>query len=184
MDDQPHRARFSLSPAGFICLLSVLAAILFSLHLATPHPKVFRPEGVFITEFCAHNATGLLDEDGHHSDWVELCNAGKTAVDLEGWYLTDDFHQLNKWRFPAVKLAAGQYLIVFASGKDRRIADEPLHTNFKLAEAGSYLALVFPDGETVANDYFPKYPRQQKDISFGLTAEAIQAGGGFAAAPQ
>jgi hypothetical protein len=183
MDDQPNRAQFNLSPAGFICLLSALAVILFSFHLAS-HRKVHRPEGVFITEICAHNATGLLDQYGHHSDWVELYNSGTTTVNLEGWYLTDDFQQLKKWRFPAVNLGAGQYLIVFASGKDRLNPDEPLHTNFKLTETGSYLALVFPDGETVANDYFPKYPRQQKDVSFGLTAEAIQAGGGFAAAPQ
>jgi hypothetical protein len=183
MDHQPNRAQFTLSPAGFICLLAALAALLFPFHLAS-NRKVHRPDRVFINEFCAHNATGLRDQDGHPSDWIELYNAGTTLVNLEGWYLTDDFQQLDKWRFPEITLAAGQYLVVFASGKDRRNPGEPLHTNFKLDEAGNYLALVLPNGETVANDFFPKYPRQRKDISFGLTAEAVQAGGAFAAAPQ
>lgn len=175
--------RTSLSSAGFMGILCAVAAVLFPFHLASTR-KLHQSDGVLITEFCAHNATGLLDQDGHHSDWIELYNAGSKVVNLKGWYLTDDFQHLTKWQFPEVRLAAGQYLVVFASGKDRRNPGEPLHTNFKLSETGNYLALVFPNGATVANDYFPKYPRQQKDVSFGLTEEALQAGGAFAAAPQ
>ena len=41
------------------------------------------------------------------------------AVSLEGYSLTDSFNTPRKWRLPAVTLAAGDYLTVFASSKDR-----------------------------------------------------------------
>ena len=60
----------------------------------------------FITEFMARNQGTLLDEDAQSSDWLELYNPGDTAVDLEGWSLTDDVKKLDKWRFPKVSLGA------------------------------------------------------------------------------
>jgi len=72
-----------------------------------------------INEFLAENRTSIVDEDGDSSDWVEILNAGDMAVNLAGWHLTDDPGDLDKWTFPSTNLAAGQYLVVFASGKDR-----------------------------------------------------------------
>src|SRR5262249_39996624 len=62
----------------------------------------------------------------------------------------------------------GNYLVVFASNKNRRTPGAPLHTNFKLDAAGEYLALVQPDGVTVASEYAPAFPPQVTDVSFGL----------------
>src|SRR6185503_12468185 len=105
-------------------------------------------------------------------------------VDLEGWYLTDSFHKLAKWRFPTLELLPGTYVVVFASGKNRRAEHHELHTNFKLKDSGEYLALVMPDGATIAHDFFPKYPRQKRDISYGLTADAIEDRGAFRESPK
>ncbi len=90
-------------------------------------------------------------------------------MDLRGWRLTDDAAQPAKWVFPAKSLAAGQVLLVWASGKDRRDADEPLHANFKLSAGGEYLALVRPDG-TVAHEFAPAFPAQVPDVSYGRLA--------------
>src|SRR5207253_1992097 len=60
--------------------------------------------------------------------------------------------------------------IVFASSKNRRIPGRPLHTNFQLARNGEYLALLYPDGVTVASAYAPNYPIQAPDISYGVPA--------------
>ena len=95
-----------------------------------------------ISEFLASNNSVLDDEDGDDSDWIELHNAGDTDMSLNRWYLTDDADNLRKWRFPEVNLDAGEYLIVFASGKDRDITDQELHTNFRLSSGGEYLSLV------------------------------------------
>src|SRR5260221_310846 len=120
-----------------------------------------------ITEFMADNSKTLLDEDGDSSDWIEIHNPGPTPVALDGWFLTDKNSNLRKWRFPATNLIVNGYLVVFASGKDRSVPGAPLHTNFKLASAGGYLALVRPDGISVATEF--NYGQQHTDISFGIS---------------
>lgn len=122
---------------------------------------------VEISEFIASNDETLSDEDGDFSDWIELHNTSGSAVNLSGWYLTDDDQELDLWQFPSTTLNAGEYLVVFASDKDRAVSGSELHTNFKLKSSGEYLALVQPDGVTVISDYAPEYPDQFEDISFG-----------------
>ena len=41
-----------------------------------------------ITEFLAANRSGLQDEDGVTSDWIEIQNTGSDAGNLQGWFLT------------------------------------------------------------------------------------------------
>ena len=124
--------------------------------------------GVIINEFMAINNTTLQDEDGDFEDWIELWNQTGTDINLNGWYLTDDQGNLNKWAFPAVTITGGTYLIIFASNKDRAVPGNELHTDFKLSGGGEYLGLVMPDGQTVAFGFAPEYPPQQADISYGL----------------
>ena len=126
----------------------------------------------FISEFMAGNAATLPDDDGAYSDWLELHNPGETPVSLEGWYLTDDAGRKTKWRLPAVTLAPGGHLVVFASNKDRADPTRVLHTNFALSAGGEYLALVEPDGVTIAHDYAPAFPPQKDDISYGTVVLA------------
>lgn len=126
------------------------------------------PSQVVISEFQADNTFTLKDEDDQSEDWIELCNQGDTAVNLQGWSLTDDLTQMDKWTFPATNLGPNQFMVVFSSGKDRRIPGRPLHTNFKLGATGEYLALVMPDGKTIAPGLEPAYPPQTVDISYGL----------------
>ncbi|HXJ59152.1 MAG TPA: lamin tail domain-containing protein [Verrucomicrobiae bacterium] len=130
------------------------------------------PATVVISEFMADNSGVLRDEDGDSSDWIEIYNPGIEVAPLDGWFLTDDPATLAQWRFPAVELAPNGYLIVFASGKDRAIPGTILHTNFKLDDAGDYLALVRPDG-TVASEFGPTYPKQRRDVSYGVAREIV-----------
>ncbi|MCX8156686.1 MAG: lamin tail domain-containing protein, partial [Verrucomicrobiae bacterium] len=150
-------------------LCSVLGGFLVLLFLAAP---VLAQERILITEFMAANRSTLADEDGAFSDWVEIYNAGTNVVNLEGWYLTDSANDLTKWRFPATNLPPNRYLIVFASGKDRRVPGQPLHTSWQLATSGEFLGLVKPDGTNIAFAYSPAFPRQFNDISFGISTFA------------
>lgn len=122
---------------------------------------------VTITEFMASNNNTLTDEDGDDSDWIELHNDGASAVDLNGWSLTDDSSNLTKWQLPNISLPAGGYRLVFASNKDRAPTAGELHSNFKLSAGGEYLALVQANGSTVASEFAPEYPQQFTDISYG-----------------
>ncbi len=125
---------------------------------------------VRVTEFMASNTRTLLDEDGDSSDWIEVQNTSATNVNLLNWALTDSAGNRTKWLFPATNMALGSYLVVFASGKDRRTPGAPLHTNFKLDSAGKYLALFRPDG-TTATEISPAYPAQFPDVSYGLAMQ-------------
>ena len=144
------------------------------------NPDVFTTP--VISEFMASNgskqplaAGGLLDEDGDSSDWIEIYNPTGQTVHLGGWYLTDNADNLEQWQFPAgVALNPGQFLVVFASGKDRASAMAELHTNFQLDAEGEYLALVESDGVTIAHEYSPKFPKQLTDVSYGLGQYATE----------
>lgn len=133
----------------------------------------FAQSNVVISEFMADNSSTLADEDGAYSDWIELFNSSTGTVDLSGWYLTDATTNLVEWSFPAVFIAPKDFLIVFASSKDRRVPGSPLHTNFKLGAGGEYLALVKSDGTTVVSEFSPLFPEQYKDISYGIGQEII-----------
>lgn len=125
-----------------------------------------------ISEFMASNSTALADNDGLFSDWVELYNPDSTPANLSGWFLTDTVKTKKKWQLPAITLPPQGFLVVFASGKDRRDPTKPLHTNFSLAAGGEYLALIRPDGETASTDFAPEYPAQRTDVSYGVGRSA------------
>jgi hypothetical protein len=140
-----------------------------------------------INEILAANVStdGLADEDGQLSDWLELYNRGVAPVNLGGWSLTDSTDQPAQWTFPATNIAPSQYLVVFASGKDRRTPGANLHTNFKLSSVGGYLGLYSSDfPPQVVHEYAPGYPEQRNDISYGLDGAnsqkyfAVQTPGG------
>ncbi|MBK1883410.1 CotH kinase family protein [Luteolibacter pohnpeiensis] len=122
-----------------------------------------------ITEFMASNDNSITDEDGDHSDWIEIHNPTTETINLNGWHLTDKADNLTKWTFPGTTLAPDGYLVVFASNKDRAVAGSELHTNFALSAGGEYLALVAPDGVSIATEFSPEYPSQSTDLSYGVT---------------
>ncbi len=146
---------------------STVRLVLALLFLAAAFPV---SGAVRITEFLASNLRGLTDEDSNHEDWIEIYNDGATPVLLDGWYLTDNAGNLTKWRFPNTNIGPAQFIVVFASNKDRRNPGAPLHTNFKLDPDGDYLALVMPDGVTIATHFTPEFPVQATDISYGFPA--------------
>ena len=129
--------------------ISLLSGVALALVLVT---QVQASEPVFISEFLAKNATGLQDEDGDYSDWIEICNSSTNTVNLGGWFLTDSAGDLTKWRFPSTNVPPSGFQLVFASGKNRAVPGLPLHANSSLSADGEYLALVKPDGVTIASD--------------------------------
>lgn len=126
---------------------------------------------VVINEFLAANVrtNGLKDEDGELQEWIEIRNRGTNSVQLGGWSLSDDPDLPGLWTFPPRTLAPNAYLVVFASGKDRRSTNpaSPLHTNFKLSDSGEHLGLYTPDAPRALMHGFSPYPEQRNDISYG-----------------
>ena len=132
---------------------------------------------VFISEIGATNDNVVFDEDGDTPDWVEIFNAGPDPVNLDGWNLSDDSESLRKWRFPAKQLDPGNFLLVYASDKDRDDPNGPLHANFRLRGDGEYLALSRDTSPTiveVVSEFAPQYPFQFTDISYGRTQDVTE----------
>lgn len=162
---------------------ALLLFVLFNVRhlLADPsQPGATAPASVVINELMASTDHGLADEDGDFVDWLELYNPTAAPVDLQNWSLTDDPTQPNKWLFPAIQLGSGQYLVIFASDKDRRQikteeADgeiQHLHTNFRLAAAGGFLALYPPTTRRHLDGSAITYPNQLPNVAYGIVSSA------------
>jgi hypothetical protein len=158
MRPEPKHGIFA--PWQFIAILLVLSGIGLVMNPDLLTYYAGKPD-LLITEFLAENKSQLADADGDFSDWIEIYNASEETLSLAGWHLTDDFKNFRKWTFPQAQLEPGQFLLVWASGKNRTNWVDDLHTNFKLSSDGEYLALVKPNGRIIAHEYLPKYPKQK-----------------------
>ncbi len=131
-----------------------------------------------LNELVAANATGLRDEDGEEQGWIEIFNEGGTPVNLADYSLSDDPDEPGQWVFPPVLLGAGEYRVIFASGKDRRdgTVGSRLHTGFRLARGGEYLGLFNAEWPRRAiSELAGKFPAQRNDVSWGRRADGSWA---------
>jgi len=127
-----------------------------------PHAE---EQNFFINEILTDNRTSLPDEEGDLEDWIELYNPGPNPVNLEDYWLSDKTDNPFKWRFPEIIIKPDDFLVVFASGKNRyKSTDEYLHTNFSLNDRDDTLILSRPDGAIV--DVL-EIRNMQSDVSYG-----------------
>jgi hypothetical protein len=128
---------------------------------------------ISINEFQASNTkTNFLvypaSYPSGYPDWIELKNSSTTAVDISGYYLSDNSSVKNKWSFPTgTTIPAKGYLLVFAN--DKNFA---LQTNFKLSSFGDELILSAPDLTGVDSI---KFSTQYQDLSYGRKADGTWA---------
>lgn len=102
---------------------------------------------IVINEVVNSGEKKIIDEDEEGQDWIEIYNTTDRKINLRGMYLTDDEKKLDKWRFPDVSIGPEDFLVVFASGKNRAAPDNNLHTNFKLSKEP--ILIVDRDGRTI-----------------------------------
>ena len=117
-----------------------------------------------INELMASNNSTLADEDGDYNDWIEIYNNDIQTVNLAGYGLSDNHGNRFKWVFPNVTIQPGQYLLIWASGKDRNNPSHPLHTNFSISASGEQISLTKHDGTLL--DYVPEI-QLPTDVSYG-----------------
>ena len=113
---------------------------------ATPAPRTDADGSIVISELMEKNRAVVRDEDGDFSDWIELHNVSGKAVSLGGWRISDKSGNLG-WAFPEVTIAPGEYLLIFASGKDKATGE--LHTDFSLS-GDETVYLLSPSGSVAA----------------------------------
>lgn len=126
-------------------------------------------QNIIINELMSNNQNFLLDEDGDDSDWIEIYNNSSSDINLQGYFLSDKAEDLQLWAFPNITLAAGDFLLVFASGKNKIDPTGELHSNFSLKSSGENLFLSF--GATIIHTA-PAIPLAE-NTSYGLSSDGI-----------
>jgi len=97
---------------------------------------------LWLNEAQADNISGPLDNLGQREPWVELYNPGLSAVNLGGYYLSDNYTNLSQWAFPSnVTIAAGSYLLVWCDSQTNQSTSLAPHANFRLSSGSGKVAL-------------------------------------------
>ena len=122
---------------------------------------------LIINEVMLVNNSTIMDKFGNYSDYIELYNGNDYDINLYGYYLTDSMKDTKKWIFPDVTIKEGDYLIIYASGKDT-FEDGELHTNFKLDTKGETVALSNSSAKVISKVYVKE---TYKDTSYGYNGQ-------------
>ncbi|UBM57440.1 CotH kinase family protein [Marinilongibacter aquaticus] len=117
---------------------------------------------LLINEVMASNNESALDEEGDDSDWIELFNTTSEDIDLNGYFLSDDEKEWDKFEIEgSLVVPANGRLVLWASGKPELGIN---HLDFSLSADGEWLGLVSPEEEIVDSLRFGK---QKTDVSYG-----------------
>lgn len=125
---------------------------------------VDKDKSLVINEVLADNNGGLSDEDGEYTDWIEIYNYGEEEINLKGYDITTDLEEPFYWTFPDINISPKSFIIVRASGKDRKDNLKFLHTNFKINKKGENIYLTHISGEIIDS---LEVPESDENISFG-----------------
>jgi hypothetical protein len=126
---------------------------------------------LFINELMASNSITYSDEVGDYDDWIEIYNGGTEAVDLAGYFITNEASFPDKYQFPTglaeTLIPPGGFKVIWA---DDSLQEGPLHVNFTLDNTGGFVGLYMLAGDEQqfysAIDSI-SYGNLGTDISFG-----------------
>lgn len=117
--------------------LSLVFGILFICSLSQTFKAQAPTYPIILNEYNVSNTppSGAPDEKGDLSDYVELYNNHTSAINLAGFYLSNDPNNLKKWQFPSdyPQLQVASYAIVWLSGKNTNDGIN-YHTNFNIEQ--------------------------------------------------
>lgn len=120
---------------------------------------------IYINEIMASNAT-TIDNTGNTSDWIELYNGGSSSVNLQGYYLSDDFTLLTKYQLPSgtsqYVIPANGFLLLWASSVP---ANGAKHVGFSLSAEGEKVIITAPNGTSIVDSI--SFDAQRTDVSYG-----------------
>lgn len=135
---------------------------------------------VVVNEISAANAGGIADNYGDYEDWIELYNSGGAAVDLSGYFLSDDELEPMKWEIPAgTTIAAGGHLLIYASNRDESVGGN-LHTSFKITQAKQEGAVLSDPSGAIVDSYLLTVANQ-RNHSRGRSTDGANDWGIFTA---
>jgi hypothetical protein len=108
------------------------------------------PEAVVINEVMADNTLTFNDNFAEFEDWVEIYNPLGHAVNLAGYFMSDNSNNPRKWQIPSVftdsvTIQPNSWLTFFADGD---VGQGVRHCSFNLDNNTEFVGLYSPDGLT------------------------------------
>ena len=133
--------------------------------LRTPSPKTANTRAkLYINEVMSRNRSTIVDESGDYDDWIELYNPSDSTVNLGGMFLSDDLNDPQKWQIPAVTIAKGGFLLIWA---DQDENDGQLHANLNLNSDAEAVGLFELDENGIRTIDAIQFFRMETDVSYG-----------------
>ena len=130
---------------------------LFALFLCTASHMQAQ---LVINEVCASNYTDFNDNFGQTEDWLEIYNPTGAAIDLNGYYFSDDILDPTKYQVASsVSVPAGGYRVIFASNKNTIVGNN-IHTNFKINQTQQEYAVLADPSGAILDAYWLDAPTQ------------------------
>ncbi len=118
--------------------------------------------GVMVNEVLAHS-------EDTEPDWIELYNPTSTAVEVGGWYLSDDAGYLMKYRIAeGTIIDPGDYLVLYENAHFSNAADPGSLVQFALSENGDDVYLSSGDaGQLTGYTVEVVFGASERGVSFG-----------------
>jgi|GEM_PF-116738 len=133
---------FQIELTGFLLVLLITA------YAPVAHAQLV------INEVCSSNFSNLSDEDGDFEDWIELYNSSEDTINIKGYSLTDTRDDPGKWECPGLKLPPKEYLIIFASDKNRNRVIRNYQTTIFATDTFKYISPTFEPDPQWRNNTF------------------------------
>jgi len=123
-----------------------------------------------INEAMPQNLSTITDNQNEFDDWIEIYNSSAAAINLSGYYLTDDPTNLDKHVVESgnvglTTVPPNGFLILWA---DEDVQQGENHLDFKLTD-GETILLIAPDGSTVLSSL--TLTSLKNDESFGSVTD-------------
>jgi hypothetical protein len=116
------------------------------------HSQETEAHTLLINEFMSRNESTIEDPDeqGKYEDWIEIHNYGGAAIDLGGFYLTDDLDDPSQFRIPMghphlTTVPGNGYLLIWADSDPQQ---GPLRLDLRLNGRGGEDLGLFALNET------------------------------------
>ncbi|OEJ98795.1 hypothetical protein A8C32_06250 [Flavivirga aquatica] len=131
-------------------------------------PIAIGSTNIVINEIQGKNDATIADENGEYDDWIEIYNPENTAVNLAGYYISDDTAEPLKWKITdtdasKTTVAGKGYLLLWA---DKELSQGANHLDFKLKGTDEVL-LTSPDATTLIQQI--SFIDIDTDTSYGAT---------------
>ena len=110
----------------------------FLFILALNISDITNGQNILINEVMTSNSKTYFDEYGDTPDWIELYNNSSEVINLEGYALSDNKLELQKWVLPSLTLNGNSFLIVNASGKNIKSMSSSWETIIKKGDYWKY----------------------------------------------